>query len=269
MKILVSLLVIGSCLNTWASCSFKSQFKKVISLSGPMTILLRETQLLNDPALEGISIFNPISENEFRKKRIPGGIFLSQRTLSEFENALIFYDEGRELRKILSTGRGIQSVEIKTRNKYPIEVVDSLIRTIRPLTNGCDQLLSRFKANAVRMEMELLKKLPSSLKVVFYLGRFKNQRPPELVIVNDGVVKKLIQENKIKTYPSELSYVNWSSKIMDTLSKDFIHLGIEDSGSKLMKEIKRSSMKMTLIYPGALVPGFSQLEAFLFWANSL
>jgi len=28
-------------------------------------------------------------------------------------------------------------------------------------------------------------------------------------------------------------------------------------------------MKMTLIYPGALVPGFSQLEAFLFWANSL
>jgi hypothetical protein len=87
--------------------------------------------------------------------------------------------------------------------------------------------------------------------------------------VNDGVVKKLIKENKIKTYPSELSYVNWSSKIMDTLSKDFIHLGIEDSGSKLMKEIKRSSMKMTLIYPGALVPGFSQLEAFLFWANSL
>jgi hypothetical protein len=234
-----------------------------------MTVLLRETHLLNDSAVQGISIFNPISENEYKKKRFPGGIFLSQKTLIEFDNALVFFDEGRELKKILSTARGIQSFEVKTRDMVPMEVVDSLIKMIHPLTTGCDQLLSRFKANAVRMEMDLLKKLPSFFKIIFYLGRFKNNRPPELVIVNDGVVKKLIQEKKVRTYPSELSYVNWSSKLMDTFSKDFIHLGIEDSGGKFIKEIKKSSTVMTLIYPGALVPGFSQLEAFLFWANSL
>ena len=119
------------------------------------------------------------------------------------------------------------------------------------------------------MQEKILKRLPDSFKVIFYLGRFINHRPPELVMVNDGIVKKLLSEKKIITYPTDLSYVNWSSKIMLGLGQDFIHLGIEDSGKNNIKEIKRSSKQMTLIYPGALVPGFSQLEAFLFWTNSL
>ncbi len=269
MKIFVSFVFLCFCQSSWSVCSFKSPLKKVISLSGPMTILLREIGLLNDPALQGISVFNPIADKDFKKTRYPGGVFLSRTTLNEFHHSVVFYDEGRELNKILSSAKDIQSFEIKTRHKLPMEVVDSLVEILKPFITGCNDELGAFKTNALNMQKEILEKLPDSFKVIFYLGRFVNDRPPELVIVNDGVVKKLVSEKKIVTYPSDLSYVNWSSKIMSGLGQDFIHLGIEDSGRKHIKEIRRSSKQMTLVYPGALVPGYSQLEAFLFWANSL
>ena len=67
-----------------------------------MTVLLREVGLLNDPALQGISVFNPIPEKDFKKTRYPGGVFLSRTTLKEFHQSIVFYDEGRELNKLLS-----------------------------------------------------------------------------------------------------------------------------------------------------------------------
>lgn len=269
MKIFVSLIFICFCQSSWSICSFKSPSKKVISLSGPMTVLLREVGLLNDPALQGISVFNPIPEKDFKKTRYPGGVFLSRTTLKEFHQSVVFYDEGRELNKLLSSVEDIQSFEIKTRHKFPMEVVHSLVDILKPFIVGCERELDAYKKTALNMQEKILKRLPDSFKVIFYLGRFINHRPPELVMVNDGIVKKLLSEKKIITYPTDLSYVNWSSKIMLGLGQEFIHLGIEDSGKNNIKEIKRSSKQMTLIYPGALVPGFSQLEAFLFWTNSL
>ena len=118
------------------------------------------------------------------------------------------------------------------------------------------------------IQIEILKRLPIGLSVVFYLGNFIGGRAPEMVMVNDGVVKWLIEEKKITTYPTELAYVNWSARILKSFPATTMHVAVKDSGRNGEQQIKRSSAGMTLVYPGSLVPGLSQLEAFLSWAKT-
>lgn len=252
-----------------AKCTFRQDLKKVISLSGPMTVLLKEVGLLDHPALGGISVFNPVSKEQFKKKIYPGGIFLANSTLKEFKDSVVFFDESQQVKNVLKLGEGIISEEIKTRNFVPLEVMKKLGETLRGYTVQCEKELQAFQQKGELIQRELLKKIPHRLEVVFYLGGFKGQRLPETVIVNDGVVKLLILENKIKTYPSELSYVNWSARMMSSFSSKLKHVAVIDSGMKLTQEVKKVSQRVTLIYPGSLVPGLSQLEAFSYLADHL
>ena len=76
-------------------------------------------------------------------------------------------------------------------------------------------------------------------KIIFYLNHFKsNLKKPALAIVNDGFVKSLTKYGSLKTYPSSLGYVNWSSKIMKSLDSDFIHIGIKESKDEKVKITK-------------------------------
>lgn len=269
MKIFVSLLIILISVNRAGACGFKPDVKKVISLSGSMIVLLDKTNLLKSPVVKGISVFGPVNGKNFSGKIYPGGLFIAQSTLSEFSDALVFFDKSEQLKKILSSRNDIKKVEFSTRGKLPLEVVDDSIKNLSAYVYNCEKTFEEFRAKTLEMQNKLLKKISSNPHVVFYLGPIKGNRVPEMVVVNDGVVALLLKEKKIRSYPTELSYVNWSAKVMAELPSETLHVGLDDPAMKMVKEIKRSSNRMTLIYPGVLVPGYTQLEAFLYWAETI
>lgn len=263
MRIFLSLFFLSFYVE--AACEFKPAARKVISLSGTSTVVFKELGLLSK--LHGISVFNPISEKEFAGKVYPGGIFLSHSALSELEGSVVFFDESRDLRKVLGSRKTVNALEIHTRGLTPKESVDTTLKAIAPYIQNCEATISALNSKIKTLEEKLLKRIPDSLNVVFYLGEFQNGRAPEFVMVNDGVVKWLKDLKKIKTYPTELAYVNWSSKLMSEMPKNTMHVGVKDPGRENKHEIKRSPQRMTFIYPGSLVPGVTQLEAFLYWAE--
>lgn len=262
MKIFVSIFLLYSSVSF--ACTFKSDVKKVISLSGSMTVLLNETGLLKD--VTGISVFNPASN--YKGKVYPGGLFIAQSMLRDFEHAVVFFDRGEQIRKILASKKTIKAVEVSTRDLLPLEVVELSKKLLSPYVNGCEEKFVSYTLKAKETQEKLLSAFKKPLNVVFYLGEIKG-RFPELVISHDGVVKLLLKEKKIISYPTELAYVNWSARVMSSLPKNTLHVGVSDPGMKEQREIKRSSLGTTLIYPGSLVPGLSQLEAFLFLFMSL
>lgn len=269
MKTFLSLCLACASFFASADCGFKPTVSKVVSLSGVTTVLFKELGLLGHPKLKGISVFNPVGEKDFSGTIYPGGVFLSHNALSGLNGSVVFYDESRELRKILQSQKNIVGKEIKTRNLVPEETVRRTIITMQEVLQNCGDRIESVYQKVYSLQEKILKKVPHKLKVIFYLGELRSERVPEMVIVQDGVVKWLIQKNKIITYPSELSYVNWSSKILQEMPKETNHVGIVDSGRLMNKELKKIEKGVTLIYPGALVPGITQLEAFLFWAESL
>lgn len=269
MKIFLSFIILIFSLKTFAVCDFKPSVKKVISLAGPATVTLKELGLLNNPKLKGISVFNPVGKNEFSGRIYPGGIFLSQNTLNEFKDSVVFFDESRELTRIFKTYPTMVSREIKTRNQIPSETIDVTLKAVSEFITGCEEKIKSLVSKKEKLEASILSNIKKKLNVVFYLGDILNNRPPELVIVNDGVIKWLVMKEKISTYPSELAYVNWSARIMNGLPKDTLHIGIKDTEQEGLIKIKRSSRWTTLMYPGALVPGITQLEAFEYLFRNL
>ncbi len=266
MRIFLKIFLFILSFKSFAVCDFKQDVLKVVSLSGSTTVILKELGLLKHAKVQGISVFNPVTSLDFKGKIYPGGIFLSHQALSELKDSIVFYDESRELKKVF---RSIRSKEIKTRNLIPMKAIESALESLRYSIQGCDSEIAALKNEAVGFQNNILKKLPTKISIIFYLGDFLSGRPPEMVMVNDGVVKWLIEEKRIETYPSELAYVNWSAKIIQNFPPATLHLAVKDSGRDGEKKIKRSSAGMTLVYPGSLVPGLSQLEAFSFWADSL
>lgn len=269
MRIFLKIFLLIFSVKAFADCDLKESVTGVYSFSGSATVLIKELDLLKKSKLKGISIFHPIGEKEFPGRVLPGGIFLSQQGLDELTGQVVFYDESRDLKKILNSRRKVTAVEIRTRNLTPRQAVESTLEKMRPYLSGCEEKIKTLNLKLTSLEEALLKELPKTLDVVFYLGEFKNGRSPEMLMVQDGVVKWLIQKGKIRSYPSDLAYVNWSAKLMQEMPKETLHVGIVDSGRKLKQEIKKSSKITTLTYPGALIPGLSQLEAFLYWAKSL
>lgn len=267
MPILVSFILLFV-LNLEASCRFNDNVKKVSSLAGSVTVVLKEVGLLSDPKLQGISIFNPISSSEFKGRIYPGGVFLSQKELPNFDGQVVFYDEVRDLQRLFSSRKSVVGVQIKTRNLSPMEALLVSIKELRPFTQGCEKEFEVLHVRAQKLEQSILSKIPQNFKAIFYIGEIKS-RFPETIMSYDGIVKWLKDQGKLSTYPSELAYVNWSAKVMNSLGKDFLQVGILDTGRDSKKEIKKEKGKVNFSYPGVLVPGYSQLEAFDYFFSAI
>lgn len=265
MQIFLSIVFLFSFAH--AECTFRPEVKKVFSLSGTATVIFKELGLLKK--LSGITVFAPIKPEEFSGTIYPGGVFLSQGTLSNFEGSIVFYDESRDLEKTLKSNPAIKTQEIKTRDLSPLESINHGLEKISPFVVSCEKQFSSLVKKTIDLQNKFLKKVPAGLTVIFYLGEITAEKFPELVIVQDGVVKLLIDHKKVKTYPSDLAYVNWSAKIVRSMGDKILHVGIKDSGREGSKSVKKLHQKMTLIYPGSLVPGISQLEAFEYWVNNM
>jgi hypothetical protein len=97
--------------------------------------------------------------------------------------------------------------------------------------------------------------------MIFFLGEIRNGKYPNMIISNDGLSKWLREEKLIESYPSDLAYIQWSSKILSKLKLDYA-VGIKDTGADFYKKIiSISKTDFNLFYPGALIPGEGQVDA--------
>lgn len=265
ITLLLSLIVAVS--TSYASCDFAKEIKSVYSLSGPVTLILKDLDLLKNEKLKGVSVFHPVAKKDFHGVFLPGGVFLSHDTIKGLAGSVLFYDESRELTRIFSRYEGIKAVEIKTRSLTPLEVMQAMEKQLRPYLVGCDlaKLTSHLKSRLEELKILIHK----DSTFLFFLGLIQNDKLPELVMVQDGVVKWMIQEKLLKTYPSELGYVNWSARILNNLPKGAFHVGLKDSGSSMDTEIKKNQLIINLTYPGALIPGSGQVEAMIYLFKNL
>lgn len=259
MRILLKILFSLYCFSSFAQCDF-AKSSNVVSLSGTTTVLFKELGLLSK--LKGISVFNPITAAEFSGKVYPGGIFLSQSSLGELKGVQVFFDESRELGKIFRSQQ-INAIEIKTRNQTPTETIHRTLKEIIPLTVGCDKKVAELEKKRISLEQKIMNAIPVKKNILFFLGEIKGDRLPEMIMANDGVVKWLRMQEKISTYPSDLAYVNWSAKILQEL-QGMKYVGISDPARENKKEVKVIGPSINFSYPGSLVPGLSQLEAFAY-----
>ncbi|MEX0797930.1 MAG: hypothetical protein WD025_00700 [Bacteriovoracaceae bacterium] len=238
----------------WA-CSFKEGLE-VLSFSGPVTTLLEELALLKDPALKAVSTFHPVETEKIKK--IAGGIFVSPKVLSQFNEPVIFFDQSSELEKALSQNKFKKLVEITTRDMDPFAANQAALEAINPFLEGCSN-----KVKSLKDEMKKIKAAWKKINLppatfVFYLGSFKKgQRPPELVIANDGFVKFFKKQKKARSYPGNLAYLPWSKKILSRL-KNPAHIGIHESEKEgiLIERVEEGVFNIG--YKGVLTPGIRQ-----------
>ena len=237
------------------------------SLAGPSTVILKELNLLKDKNLKGISTFNPIASADYSGERLGGGLFLSRQEEKTFHQAEVLFDQGRELDRYFSK-RSYPSTKIATMGKTPLQVVESVLDILGPKLSGCE---SQIKEIIAKSKLLAASSFKDKKKIIFFLGEIsQDKKYPGLVIGKDGFVKAWSDQGKIETYPSELNYIHWSQKIIRGFAPDFIFVGISEPKDQKKIEFKKiNETHFNLIYPGALTPGYSQLEVMSFLAGKL
>lgn len=253
ISFLITFLVCSNCI----ACNLKKDFD-YISLSGPITFLLQQLDLLNDKKLKGISLFAPVDTISFKNKVYGGGLFLSDKEKSDFDNKVIFYDNGLELKKYLESSNASEKIVIDTRTKGCIEATNIVINQLKPYLNKCEEKLKKIQSDILKIKNELQSyEVKNKEKTyLFYLGKINKNKLPNLIISNDGPIKSLKDFKILKSYPSDFAYVSWSQKTIKSL-KDITHIGVGEG--EQFEVIKIDQDKLNILSPGALTPGLSQL----------
>ena len=236
--------------------------EEVVSLSGPMTHLLEEMELMEDPKLQAISKFHPL-EKPFKKKVLAGGLFLSPHVFRDYKDSLIIFDKSREFKYLLKKTEHKSFIEIDSRDQDPFEVINLLVLRLRPILKGCRQNLKAVEKRFKNMRKDLLK-ANVDLKAIFFLGD-QEKKLPETIISHDGFVLFLKKYKNFKTYPSELAYTNWAEKIMKDL-KGYTRIGLIEAPYEELTRVDRENGHYDLAFRGVMTPGIRQayfLNAFL------
>lgn len=239
------------------ACSFK-QKTNIFSLSGPVSMLLEFMQLENDTAIKGISVFHPI-EN-YKGKRLGGGVFLSPKVFKNTDSAVVFFDESKELKKSLNQIKKIKKIEVSTRGQNSFESTSYALNLIKPYLVDCKQQIQKVE-NYMESVDSKVNNWTLHKEMIFFLDKINDRlRLPTTLIVNDGFVLTLLQRNKINTYKSPLAYVNWSSKLLEKEYKKFLKIGVVDHKNNKELEIQKVNKNhYNIFFKGSLIPGISQL----------
>ncbi|MBL7664686.1 MAG: hypothetical protein JNM93_06100 [Bacteriovoracaceae bacterium] len=227
-----------------------------ISLSGPVTSLLVEFDLLQDKQLKGISTFHPISFKGIEEKKIAGGVLLSQKAFKDYQNLVLYFDQSAELKKVLSRYPGEKKL-ITTRGINPFQVFEQSLTELRPYLVGCEERILKLQKQVSEIKEKLFKHPGWSEQIIFFLGHIKTERFPNLIILNDLFVKFWIEQKKLKTYPSELEYVVWSKKILDAMPAGTQFVGVHEADEFVLNSVTKSRWNVGA--KGALIPGLSQI----------
>ena len=238
----------------------------MIVLSGPVTYLLEELDLINDSKLLAVTSMVHLNK-DFKGKRIMGGVFLAPQKLQPLKAEAIFFDQSKELEKRLASYQEFKSIEIKTRNLDPFETTSKLLEKISPYLNNCQKRVVKLRKKLEKIKQTLVKS-QKKFRMIFYLGKIGNKKP-DMIIVNDGFVKFMKEQLKLESYPSDLAYVSWSSKVMNQL-KGFWHIGLHDSQAAELIISKIDKHNINSSFRGVFTPGITQvyyLEALLKYFN--
>jgi hypothetical protein len=233
-------------------CSLKS--KPIVSLSSPISSLLAELGLGHDPHLHGVSIFHDFTGLSKKILKIPGGEFIPEKQAKSFKLKTIFYDKSRELRMKFERLNLNHIIEVNTLGD-PKEVTRRSLNLIKPYLENCKQEIEK-------LSFGLKKYKPIKDKIFFfYLEPLTMKRLPKIIMVNDSIVQYWSESGHLKSYPSELSYVRVSEKMIHQLKKPIFHIGlVHKKGQKTPKLIKVGQKRWNLLFEGILNPGVTQLK---------
>jgi hypothetical protein len=256
MKLVISFLTLFFCFKSVA-CSFRQE-KTVFSLSGPITYILKDLNLLKN--VQGISLFHGLEKKDFEGDLIGGGIFVSPKYLKKFKNVLVFYDESVELKKNL-LNQNVEIIEMKTRNMDPFEALDASLKVLSSQVVNCDKEILKIKKESLLIQNFFQKRTPLKNNFVFYLGELlTNRRKPNLIMVDHFVLyfKKM---NLIKTYPTTLNYAPWAVKVINELkNKSLIEVGMANTNAEELNLSAISPREINFSQKSLLIPGLSQVR---------
>lgn len=236
------------------ACSWKRPSSVFISLSSSTTYLIKELGLLNRQ-VKAISKFHEISNLKYRGELWGGGNFLSQKKLKANTTSIFFIDESRNLSMALRRGDVEKFTIIKTSLLDPVQVHKNAVRAVRPYIKNCQAKLEIIDKRILGLIKNLRKQKLG--KIIFFLGEIKeNKRLPNLIMVQDSLVKLLLKHETVKTFDSKMAYVNWSMKELRNYS-DYKFVGLV--GSHAPEFIQTNSKGINIYDPLALLPGFPQI----------
>lgn len=199
---------------TAEACRLK---RDVVSISAPVTGVLRELGLLLDPNLKAISLFHPVGPTEFTGPRLGGGLFLSKKEMSAYKNAAFFYDQSAELSRRLKRIPLQRRSQIQTRGLDPFAVTEAALDSLTEELTNCDDQTNKFRAWLKSEKEFLTNRAPFKTQMYFFLGEIQGTKLPHLMIVQDGPVLFWLRAGKLKTLATDLSYVSWGEKWRSSL----------------------------------------------------
>lgn len=241
------------------ACEIKTA-SGLVSLSSPVTSLLVELDLMNDKKLKAVSTFHSLLGKKTSAEKMGGGVFLATKSLKRFQDTVIFFDQSRELRKVLHQHVLKKTYEVTTVGD-PFVVHEQALGLLTPFLLHCEtQLVSlKSKIEALKKEMESFSK-QRPYPLFFFLGEFKKLMPPPLLIGQDGFVSSLAKNKIISSPPSELSYIHWSEKWRKGLPGNTIFISVESDEQLLQTVwIKKDKTHYQVKSPYALAPGLGQV----------
>jgi len=251
MKLVISLCIFLLASPKAWSCELNKKYN-YIALSAPVSILLKELGVLSD--VKSIGSFHPYKE---KIKKLDGGIFLRASELDLGPNTVLFYDSSKNLEKELKSFK-FKAEKIVTRKLSAMKSTTYLLSKISPYLKACSAQLVSLKSKVKAIESKL-KKMQFSDSIIFYTAPFSSSgKNNSLVIANDGFVLDLKKNNTFSSYPSELAYVNWSSKLLKKIDNKLL-VGLKESSNGISLQ-KINSNTINIKYPGVLIPGYSQLK---------
>ncbi len=236
------------------ACEIK---RPLISLSGPITMLLEELDLLKSKKLIAISTLHPIRK-KFTGRLLGGGVFLSRKVLKHYSETDFIFDKSNELSNLFKNS-GVKSYkELDLTGKDAFQSYKMSLKFLTPYLESCEKRVLSLERRVEKIRNNIkTKNIPN---MIFFLGEIKSKLP-ELIMVNDGFVKTLMEKKEFKTYPSELAYVSWSQRVLFNLD-NFLLVGVGDQ--KKNEIIKLGENKVNVFYRGVLTPGVRQIY-FLDW----
>lgn len=256
---------------SFANCQLDSKYDFIL-LSGPATHYLESLQLLKAP-VKAISVFAGV--NHFKGDILSGGLFLSAARLKKYKRPLIIFDQSREQRLDLSRSfNSTQLIEIETKDQGPVEVLKGVELKLDNFLINCEKEKKIFEQKIELMKNTVKTSSSFDHPIVFFLGEIKKgEKLPPMIMANDGFVKWLKQEKKILTYPTTLSYVSWSEKVLNNWEESLgkgrqvYFVGLSSKGSELkIAEVENSPQRklFNITGPRLLTPGLAQMDFTLF-----
>jgi hypothetical protein len=257
IKLLMMKIIFSFCF-FFTSLSFACRLTKpIISLSAPVTDLLEKFNLLQDPLLKGISVFH--SPQDYKGKKISGGIFLSEKELIE-TSSQYFIDQSLDLRKKLNRTLNLPVIEVKTHGIDPFKQLDLALGSLSPLLERCEKQKEDFLKLKNEKRLRFTQAPAFKTELYFFLGEKIKNRWPSQMMVHDGPVKWWINHKKVQTYKTSFAYVPWSEKWKQTLKGNEKFIFLVQSQSLNALELKIEGNDIFIRGPKVLAPGWGQIE---------